>query len=254
MKRQIISTIAAVAVIVAALTGCSGNKENSSQSTTTSSSTTSVESSSTTSTTDSSSTTSTIESSSTTTESSSSTAESTVSTSEPAPESTSESASSSESKSEVSKKTISLVDVDDNYYFGDIEVPLENNGEVNEYLQQIYDKGIAPEGTYAGTEILLKENGRGACIIFRGNSVNHGNVPVYDFGYTTDWEPTPIEEDDKIWDKIILPERAGFIGRYQKGKIGSVDFNKNGTFEMFEASIISMITSDSYELRGIIYL
>lgn len=238
MKRQIISSIAAVAVIVAALAGCSDNKETSSQSTTTSfSSTTSSESSSTTTTT---------ESSTSTKESSSSTVESSVSTSESAPESTSEPAS--ESKTEVVKKKITL---DEGY--GDIEVPLDNTG-VNKYLQKIYDKGLAPEGTYAGTEILLKEDGSGACIIFSGNSVNHGNVPVYDFGYTTDWEPTPIEEDDKIWDNVIVPYRSGYITKAENKEIGFVDFNKNGTSELFEASIISMITSDSYELRGIIYL
>lgn len=228
MKRQIISTIAAVAVVLAALTGCSGNKENSSQSTTTSSSTTSSESSS------------------TTTESSSSTAESTESTSEPA--------SSSESKTEVVKKTISLVDVDDNYHFGDIEVPLDNTGEVNKYLKQIYDKGIIPEGTYTGTEIFIKEDGSGACIVFNGNSVNHGNVPVYDFGYTTDWEPTPIEEDDKIWDDIIVPDYNKYVEKAENKEIGFVDFNKNGTSEAFEAGIISILSSDAFELRGIIYL
>lgn len=231
MKRQVISTIAAVAVIVAALTGCSGNKENSSQSTTTSSSSTSVESSS------------------TTTESSSSTAESTVSTSESAPESTSEPASSSESKTEVVKKTITLDDG-----FGEIEVPLDNNGEVNKYLQQIYDKGIIPEGTYAGTEILINEEGTEACIIFSGNSVNHGNVPVYDFGFTTDWEPTPIEEDDKIWENIIVPDCDKYVEKYEKGEIGFVDFNKDGIGQAWECYIISILSSDAFELRGIIYL
>lgn len=235
MKRQIISTIAAVAVVLASLTGCSENKENSSQSTTTSSSSTSVESSS------------------TTTESSSSTAESTVSTSESAPESTSEPASSSESKSEVVKKTISLVDIDDNYHFGDIEVPLENKG-VNKYLQKLYDKKIIPEGTYAGTEIFIKEDGSGACIVFNGNSVNHGNVPVYDFGYTSDWEPTPIEEDDKIWEDIIVPDYNKYVEKAENKEIGFVDFNKNGTSEAFEAGIISILSSDAFELRGIIYL
>lgn len=230
MKRQIISTIAAVAVIVAALTGCSGNKENSSQSTTTSSSTTSVESSS------------------TTTESSSSTAESTESTSESAPESTSEPASTSESKTGVVKKTITLDDG-----FGEIEVPLENKG-VNQYLQKLYDKKIIPEGTYAGTEILINEEGTEACIIFSGNSVNHGNVPVYDFGFTTDWEPTPIEEDDKIWDDIIVPDYNNYVEKAKNKEIGFIDFNKNGTSEAFEASIISILSSDAFELRGIIYL
>lgn len=241
MKRQIISAIAAVAVIVTALTGCSENKENSSQSTTTSSSTTSSESSSTT-----------IESSTETKESSSSTVESSVSTSESAPESTSEPAS--ESKTEVSKKTISLVDVDDNYYFGDIEVPLDNNGEVNKYLQQIYDKGIVPEGTYAGTEIFIKEDGIGACIVFNGNSVNHGNVPVYDFGYTTDWEPTPIEEDDKIWEDIIVPDCDKYVEKYEKDEISFIDFNKDGIGQAWECYIISILSSDAFELRGIIYL
>ena len=229
MKRQIISSIAAVAVIVAALAGCSENKDNSSQSTTTSSSTTSVESSS------------------TTTESSSSTVESSVSTSESAPESTSEPAS--ESKTEVVKKKITLDDG-----FGDIEVPLDSNREVNKYLQKIYDKGIIPEGTYAGTEILINEEGTEACIIFSGNSVNHGNVPVYDFGFTTDWEPTPIEEDDKIWDDIIVPDYDKYVEKARNKEIGFVDFNKNGTSEAFEASIISILSSDAFELRGIIYL
>lgn len=232
MKRQIISAIAAVAVVVAALTGCSENKENSSQS---SSSTTSSESSSTT-----------TESSSETKESSSSTVESSVSTSESAPESTSEPAS--ESKTEVVKKKITLDDG-----FGEIEVPLENKG-VNKYLQKIYDKGIIPEGTYAGTEILINEEGTEACIIFSGNSVNHGNVPVYDFGFTTDWEPTPIEEDDKIWDDIIVPDYDKYVEKARNKEIGFVDFNKNGTSEAFEASIISILSSDAFELRGIIYL
>ncbi|MBP1562356.1 MAG: hypothetical protein J6C38_01395 [Oscillospiraceae bacterium] len=236
MKRQIISAIAAVAVIVAALTGCSENKENSSQSTTTSSSTTSSESSSTT---------------TETKESSSSTAESSVSTSESAPESTSEPAS--ESKTEVSKKTITLVDVDDNYHFGDIEVPLDNNG-VNKYLQKLYDKKIIPEGTYAGTEILLKEDGSGACIIFSGNSVNHGNVPVYDFGFTTDWEPTPIEEDDKIWEEVIVPDKDRYVEKNQKGEIKFVDLNKNGTAQNWEVGVHSILSSETFELRGIIYL
>lgn len=232
MKRQIISAIAAVAVVVAALTGCSENKENSSQS---SSSTTSSESSSTT-----------TESSSETKESSSSTVESSVSTSESVPESTSEPAS--ESKTEVVKKKITLDDG-----FGEIEVPLENKG-VNKYLQKIYDKGIIPEGTYAGTEILINEEGTEACIIFSGNSVNHGNVPVYDFGFTTDWEPTPIEEDDKIWDDIIVPDYDKYVEKARNKEIGFVDFNKNGTSEAFEASIISILSSDAFELRGIIYL
>lgn len=230
MKRQIISTIAAVAVVLAALTGCSGNKENSSQSTTTSSSSTSVESSS------------------TTTESSSSTAESTVSTSESAPESTSEPASSSESKSEVVKKTITLDDG-----FGEIEVPLENKG-VNKYLQKLYDKKIIPEGTYAGTEILINEEGTEACIIFSGNSVNHGNVPVYDFGFTTDWEPTPIEEDDKIWENIIVPDQDRYVEKYQKKEIRFVDFNKDGIGQNWEVYVNSILSSDAFELRGIIYL
>lgn len=231
MKRQIISAIAAVAVVVAALTGCSENKDNSSQSTTTSSSTTSVESSS------------------TTTESSSSTVESSVSTSESVPESTSEPASTSESKTEIVKKKITLDDG-----FGDIEVPLDSNREVNKYLQKIYDKGIIPEGTYAGTEILINEEGTEACIIFNGESVNHGNVPVYDFGFTTDWEPTPIEEDDKIWDDIIVPDYDKYVEKARNKEIGFVDFNKNGTSEAFEASIISILSSDAFELRGIIYL
>ena len=231
MKRQIISTIAAVAVILAALTGCSEKKENSSQSTTTSSSSTSVESSS------------------TTTESSSSTAESTVSTFESAPESTSEPASTSESKTEVVKKTITLDDG-----FGEIEVPLDNKGEVNKYLQQIYDKGIIPEGTYAGTEILINEEGSEACIIFSGNSVNHGNVPVYDFGFTTDWEPTPIEEDDKIWDNVIFPDVDRYVEQNQKGEIKFVDLNKNGTAQNWEVDVHSILSSETFELRGIIYL
>ena len=235
MKRQIISSIAAVAVIMTALTGCSEKKENSSQSTTTSSSTTSSESSS------------------ATAESSSTMAESSVSTSEFAPESTSEStsepASTSESKTEVVKKTITLDDG-----FGDIEVPLDNNGEVNKYLPKMYDKGIIPERTYAGTEILINEDGTEACIIFNGESVNHGNVPVYDFGFTTDWEPTPIEEDDKIWEDIIVPDYDKYVERAKNKEIGFVDFNKNGTSEAFEASIISILSSDAFELRGIIYL
>ena len=237
MKRQIISSIAAVAVIMTALTGCSEKKENSSQSTTTSSSTTSSESSS-----------SATESSSAATESSS-TVESTVSTSESAPESTSEPASTSESKTEVVKKTITLDDG-----FGEIEVPLDNNGEVNKYLQKIYDKGIIPEGTYAGTEILINEEGSEACIIFNGESVNHGNVPVYDFGFTTDWEPTPIEEDDKIWDDIIVPDCDKYVEKYEKDEISFVDFNKDGIGQAWECYIISILSSDAFELRGIIYL
>ena len=230
MKRQIISSIAAVAVIMTALTGCSEKKENSSQSTTTSSSTISSESSS------------------AATESSS-TVESTVSTSESAPESTSEPASTSESKTEVVKKTITLDDG-----FGEIEVPLDNNGEVNKYLQKIYDKGIIPEGTYAGTEILINEEGTEACIIFNGESVNHGNVPVYDFGFTTDWEPTPIEEDDKIWDDIIVPDCDKYVEKYEKDEISFVDFNKDGIGQSWECYIISILSSDAFELRGIIYL
>ena len=231
MKRQIISAIAAVAVVVAALTGCSENKDNSSQSTTTSSSTTSVESSS------------------TTTESSSSTVESSVSTSESVPESTSEPASTSESKTEIVKKKITLDDG-----FGDIEVPIDSNREVNKYLQKIYDKGIIPEGTYAGTEILINEEGTEACIIFSGNSVNHGNVPVYDFGFTTDWEPTPIEEDDKIWEEVIVPDQDRQVEKYQKKEIRFVDFNKDGIGQNWEVYVNSILSSDAFELRGIIYL